>query len=429
MLGIVVVLAIQGCQGDVIRFDENVDVTVTLRGDGDGLVRSLDPQVYLECQRVDGEPLGCEVTFYDAGGGGEFQLLATPEPGSEFSGWTGDCSGASDRCTLSFAEPAGGEIVRFSVTATFLLTPGQIQVTLAESDLELGQATQATASATASGTLFDLEYEWHSSDPTVASVSVSSSTSTATVRALGPGEAVITARARGVVSDPVTVTVAEPAPEPGTLRGTVFDTDGVTGLEGLVVRIGGPTVTTPRTTDADGKYGAADLTAGAYTLYVQGRQGFRFMSSEQHDVGVTAGGITVEDVNIKEGNYLEILSDTSTAEVASGAEVSITVEFRTWSREGCPGCVPALILGVEGEPMVLHRFGTPGPFTSGGGHYTPTLQFPAPAQGGSLYAMLVTGISTDTEGGQDLARAAYRDRFASGLWEETFIPIGTLKVQ
>ena len=78
-------------------------LTVTLAGDGAGSVTS-DP-AGIDC------PEDCSEDYDD---GTLVTLAATPEPGSLFSGWSGDCSGES--CTVTMDQAR-------SVTATFDLEP------------------------------------------------------------------------------------------------------------------------------------------------------------------------------------------------------------------------------------------------------------------------------------------------------------------
>jgi hypothetical protein len=102
-----------------------VNVHVTGAGDGTGTVVAPDPAVNIDCTSTAGAESGtCTDGFEDAGGGGVFTLEATPLlPGSEFAGYTGNCSSISGTvCTLSFE---AGESPTFEVTVNFHLLNGE----------------------------------------------------------------------------------------------------------------------------------------------------------------------------------------------------------------------------------------------------------------------------------------------------------------
>jgi hypothetical protein len=72
-------------------------LTVTVAGDGEGRVAGSGP-VYPEYISCGPENSVCGRSFP---GGETVTLEAIPEPGSEFTGWSGDCSGTADNCTLT----------------------------------------------------------------------------------------------------------------------------------------------------------------------------------------------------------------------------------------------------------------------------------------------------------------------------------------
>lgn len=102
---------------------EQIDVTVVGSGGGSGQVVAPDPSVAIDCQFTAGvsNPLACDDTFSDAGGGGVFPLEATPDVGSTFGGWTGCSSSVGTVCTLTFA---AGHDTSFAVSAHFDLSAG-----------------------------------------------------------------------------------------------------------------------------------------------------------------------------------------------------------------------------------------------------------------------------------------------------------------
>jgi hypothetical protein len=185
--------------------EDNVSISVVGAGDGDGTVHFVVLGTF-ECRVTSGvESAGnCRESFYDAGGGGRITFDATAVAGNVFGGWSGDCTGLTATCA-AFFNP--GPFAEIEVVAAFLLVPSQVQVTVASPDLAPGTETlaSATAVAPASRILTDVQYEWSSSNPGVASVSGTGEQATVTAQSAGTSE--ISASARGVISDPVTVTV------------------------------------------------------------------------------------------------------------------------------------------------------------------------------------------------------------------------------
>ncbi len=102
---------------------DRVKVTVDGSGTGSGTVQAPDPTVGIDC-RIDAGTAGtpeCSSSFEDAGGGGNFDLGATPDAGSAFTSWTGCNFTSGTICTLAFDAAQGGD-VEFNVTATFTAT-------------------------------------------------------------------------------------------------------------------------------------------------------------------------------------------------------------------------------------------------------------------------------------------------------------------
>ena len=110
-----------------------ISVDVTKDGDGTGRVTSSDILLGAGVTNLDcgpsefDDPLeGCSIDFADASGSGTLVLTATPDPGSDHSGWgeSSPCTPAGD-CTFS---PANGTVdlefdsgldVEFNITVTF----------------------------------------------------------------------------------------------------------------------------------------------------------------------------------------------------------------------------------------------------------------------------------------------------------------------
>ncbi|MDH3206932.1 MAG: hypothetical protein OEO79_09980 [Gemmatimonadota bacterium] len=123
-----VVAGLTGCSGEGMGLPAGTTVTVDVtsgRGSGGGTVMSqvgtVPPTFVIDCRIADTtrSEFGCKDSFGDAGGGGSFPLVASPDAGSQFVRWTGcdPISGTSLTCSLSFA-PASGDI-EFNVTARF----------------------------------------------------------------------------------------------------------------------------------------------------------------------------------------------------------------------------------------------------------------------------------------------------------------------
>jgi uncharacterized repeat protein (TIGR02543 family) len=418
----------QGCSSDSgsgpdPSFDDNVQIRVTGAGDGEGAVTFTDTRSWTCRISVGSIPPAsaeaCSHGFYDAGGGGEIRFSAAPDPGHVFGGWSGDCSGTDPVCTVTFD---AGDNVLVRVQATFLRQPASVTVTLDADQLEVGQTTMATATVEGSGPFQDLRFSWESSNPAVVEVQAGSPTSTAVVTGMGPGQATVTATVRQVSGSSAPITVAEPAPEPGTLNGTFVDADGV-GVEGLTVRIGGPTPAT-LTTDADGAFEATDLESGTYTIFIQGVEGSRFFSSSVRSTIVLGGETTTEAFTAQQGSYLEVLEAPGDLEGLEGQTVSASIRFRVWNRQDLPLGEPALTLGVEGTPLAVFQFDSPG--TADGAEHSTTLEITIPATGGTLYALLNVGVSVGTD--PQPALDQYTDHWDLGIFTETFVPVGELTV-
>jgi hypothetical protein len=107
-------------------FNITVEIFGALNATGSGRVTAADP--LLDCQILSNlDTIGtCSDTFEDLGGGGTFTLVAHPDAGSEFAGWTCSVSGpgtceacqGTGNCQLSFDASLNDE-VDFDVTARF----------------------------------------------------------------------------------------------------------------------------------------------------------------------------------------------------------------------------------------------------------------------------------------------------------------------
>jgi len=112
---------------------QQIGVYVSGAGTGNGQVVAEDINtVQIDCaiQGTTEQGPVCEHTFADAGGGGSFRLVATPDAGSVFAGWgAGSCSQVSGNvCILDFSASDGD--VNFDVVAQFDLAPNTDLMTL-----------------------------------------------------------------------------------------------------------------------------------------------------------------------------------------------------------------------------------------------------------------------------------------------------------
>jgi hypothetical protein len=125
-LGVLVALAVAGgCGGNsgIIPFQQ-IGVVVFGVGTGGGRLLSTEPAIHIDCLVQSGLGGGsCTDTIMDAGAGGVFDVVATPDPGSVFAGWrsspgkTGCTVVSGPICTLTFQVSDG--TVDFTVGARF----------------------------------------------------------------------------------------------------------------------------------------------------------------------------------------------------------------------------------------------------------------------------------------------------------------------
>ncbi|HUL69689.1 MAG TPA: hypothetical protein VLT17_05540 [Gemmatimonadales bacterium] len=132
---------------------QQIGVTVSGAGTGSGQVVAEDINtVQIDCAIQAGAANGpvCDHTFEDAGGGGSFRLVATPDAGSVFASWgPGSCSQVSGNiCILDFSA-SDGDIV-FTVVANFGLDPNTDLITLynstnADANMVVGSETPSAS--------------------------------------------------------------------------------------------------------------------------------------------------------------------------------------------------------------------------------------------------------------------------------------------
>lgn len=137
---------------DCTSFDE-VLVQVYFEGAGEGLLVSEGIEtIPIDCT-TDRDHQQCFTVFDDAGGGGNFRIVATAQTGSVFDGWKpGSCTSESGAvCHLEFAQETAD--TTFAITARFDRIPVEMnEITLYNGTL--GTANLVTDSeGQASGSL------------------------------------------------------------------------------------------------------------------------------------------------------------------------------------------------------------------------------------------------------------------------------------
>ena len=111
---ILLIRFLAGCEGQPGDFDPfEVTVIIQGRGTGSGVVTEGEDELDLSCHIVGGEPNQpaesttenrCRDSFIDLNGLGGFVVIAAPDEGHQFVGWTGDCELVQGNvCQLGFA--------------------------------------------------------------------------------------------------------------------------------------------------------------------------------------------------------------------------------------------------------------------------------------------------------------------------------------
>ena len=122
-----VLLLLFGCSQQPGDFDPfEVTVIILGQGSGSGVVTEGEDELDIFCHIVAGEPNQpaeatienrCRGSFIDLNGLGGFVVIAAPDQGHEFVGWTGDCEVVQGNiCQLGFASTRA---VTLTATAEF----------------------------------------------------------------------------------------------------------------------------------------------------------------------------------------------------------------------------------------------------------------------------------------------------------------------
>jgi hypothetical protein len=440
---VVMTLLVAGCpqtedQGPFATFY----VTIEGGGDGSGVV-SVESATALpwECIITDGKPTDDCTRAYSVEDNGSLEIVLTAgASSSHFQGWGGECAGTNERCRLS-GEPYDDLVVKANFEAipvVELAVEGHTDVVMLPEGLTA--TAEATATAASGAAISQTTYTWVSSDPDVARLGIGTTGPTATVTAVAPGTATLTVSTRGVTSNAVEVTVVGLEPLPGVIRGILYDADDATPLDSVFLTMGmvdaqpGSTVyraTTGRQLGGDplpipsGGYRIAVDDAGRYAVFGVGVLGSRWVSTPGDTAYVFPGDTTDLDLNIKRGYHLDMLgTDLGTITATAGSTIDLVVDYQAWNRDLCPGCVPALAVGVDGDALNVYRFEIPGIYP-GRTERGVAIPVTVPDHGGGIYAMLVT---VSTGAGIEPGLQQYEARWAANLQATTMIRIGKLSV-
>jgi len=314
----------------------------------------------------------------------------------------------------------------------------EIRVLLDDPAIPLGGNRKLTAEAIgADGSPVVVPLIWSSSDEAVGTVAWDPQSShEAVVTGVAEGTATISVRepSQPAIEGTATVTVL---PAKGVIRGILYDVDDVTPLDSIYLTMGPVAGSTGCAAKGrTGRQNTGDpvpVPAGGYrfevdpgqcALFSVGVLGSRWIQTPGDTAFVLSGQTTIRDLSVKRGYHLDMLGTDVNVAGAAGSQINLVVSYRAWNRDLCPGCVPSLGIGVDGTPLAVYRFGIPGVYP-GKTEQSVSIPITVPAQGGTLYAMLVT---TSTGASIQPGLDQYASVWANNLQGSTFIRIGTLVV-
>ncbi|MDH4283202.1 MAG: hypothetical protein OEV36_11160 [Myxococcales bacterium] len=128
------------------------------------------------------------------------------------------------------------------------------------------------------------------------------------------------------------------------------------------------------------------------------------------------------NIDAKRGYFLDATLQNETLVVTPGETVDLTINYRAWSREGCPACSYRIVVGFEGDYAGYAALGSGAYQETGGGSVGEaviSVTTPSTAGQHGIYAALNAGTP---EEGEDL----YESRFPD---ERRYIPLGILTVE
>ena len=240
-------------------------LTIGLAGDGSGMVTSTPSGI--DCSN--GVDADCSHRYRESAG---VVLTADASSGSTFTGWSGDCDGASRTVSVTMDAARSCTATYGHATAT-LRTLTSLSVSAGTTSLEVGGTTMVTATAAYSnGATTTVNPSWSSDNTSVVSVSPSG-----TVTAMAAGTATVTGTFNGE-SGTVDITVTEPA---ATVT-SVSVSAGATDLE-----VGGTTMVTATAAYSD------DTTATVNPAWSSSNTSIASVSSSGTVTAVAAGTATI----------------------------------------------------------------------------------------------------------------------------------------
>ena len=212
--------------------------------------------------------------------------------------------------------------------------------------------------------------------------------------------------------------------DPATIYGRAMDENAQT-IQGMLVAANPSSdeqATTTAVTDDEGDYSMEVCDQQTYEMSAQVVVGSRYMTTNGGDEVVVGDMEDVEyNIDAKRGYFLDATLQDGTLVVTPDETVELTINYRAWSREGCPVCSYRIVVGFEGDYAGHAELGN-GSYqeTSGGRVGEAVISVTTPSIVGEygIYAALNAGTA---EEGEDL----YESRFPD---ERRYIPLGILTV-
>ena len=214
--------------------------------------------------------------------------------------------------------------------------------------------------------------------------------------------------------------------DPATIYGRAMDENAQT-IEGMLVAAvpsSDEQDTTTAVTDDAGDYSMEVCDQQTYEMSAQVVVGSRYMTTNGGDE-VVVGDMDFEyNIDAKRGYFLDatLQNEAQTLVVTPGATVDLTIDYRAWSRVGCPACSYRIMVGFDGDYAGYAELGSGDYQATGGGSEGEALisvTAPSTAGGYGIYAALNAGTP---EEGENFYESRYPD-------ERRYIPLGTLTVE
>jgi sugar lactone lactonase YvrE len=311
------------------------ELAIQKTGNGSGTVTSLAPNTGINCGTE------CSAEFEE---GTEVELEATPEPKSEFAGWStvsgdpGTCTGTTSPCTLTLNEATEleAEFNRIAPVVTEVNPtkgPSAGGNTVEITGTELGEATKVEFGTTEATILGNTETSVEVEAPAHAAGTVDVTVTT-------PGGTSATSGAdEYTFVDAPTIEEVNPA-EGSTAGGELVEIIGTDLEEASVVEFGGSAATIVGNTNTTIEVETPQHAAGTFHVVVTAIGGtstetaadeFTFIASPavtgvSPNKGATTGGNLVEITGLRLGNASKVEFGTTEATILENTETSIEVE-------------------------------------------------------------------------------------------------------